>query len=127
MLNPSIANETELDPTLRRVQGYAQDWGYDGMLIVNAFPTVSTDPKVLVPEDQTENDAHIQRAICGSELVMVGWGANMRRKELRGRRRELVSMLNEWGSGRTYAWKITNGEPFHPLYLPANIQRVRFA
>lgn len=35
-LNPSTADETEDDPTIRRCIRFAKDWGYSGLLMMNA-------------------------------------------------------------------------------------------
>ncbi len=41
-LNPSTADETIDDPTLRRCMNYAKDWGYGGLIMVNLFAYMST-------------------------------------------------------------------------------------
>ncbi|MDR9403044.1 MAG: DUF1643 domain-containing protein [Halothece sp. Uz-M2-17] len=37
MLNPSRANATVDDPTIRRCLGFAQDWGHGSLAVVNLF------------------------------------------------------------------------------------------
>lgn len=46
-LNPSTANETSNDPTIRRVKSMANSWGYGGVYMMNLFTFISTDPKKL--------------------------------------------------------------------------------
>jgi hypothetical protein len=46
-LNPSTADETTDDPTVRRCVGFAKRWGYDRMVMLNAFAYRATDPKAL--------------------------------------------------------------------------------
>ena len=49
-LNPSIADETQLDPTLRRIRAFSAAWGYNGFIMTNLFGLVSTDPDQLYGE-----------------------------------------------------------------------------
>lgn len=44
-LNPSTADESEDDPTIRRCIRYARDWGYGGIVMLNAFAFRATDPR----------------------------------------------------------------------------------
>ena len=46
-LNPSTADETVNDPTMRRCIGFARLWGYGGMVVVNLFAYCATKPTVL--------------------------------------------------------------------------------
>jgi hypothetical protein len=46
-LNPSVADETQLDPTLRRIRAFSGAWGYNGFIMTNLFGLVSTDPRQL--------------------------------------------------------------------------------
>jgi hypothetical protein len=46
-LNPSTADETEDDPTIRRCIRFAKDWGYGGILMMNAYAYRSTAPRGL--------------------------------------------------------------------------------
>lgn len=39
-LNPSIADESEDDPTIRRCINFAKDWGYGGILMTNLLSFV---------------------------------------------------------------------------------------
>ena len=43
-LNPSTADETLDDPTIRRCIGFAKAWGAGGMYMLNLFGWRSTDP-----------------------------------------------------------------------------------
>lgn len=126
MLNPSVADETELDPTLRRVRGFAQAWGYGGFLVLNAFSLVSTSPEGLrdASRDSATNDAHI-RHYAGKAHVVLGWGGNLCRGHLRYRRAQLAQLLAD---ADTWAFKVSpgNGEPSHPLYLPKATEPVPF-
>src|SRR6185295_2456507 len=47
MLNPSTADETQLDPTCSRARDYAERWGYGALIVTNVFGWRSTDPDVM--------------------------------------------------------------------------------
>ena len=47
-LNPSTADETQDDPTIRRCVGFARQWGYGGLYMLNLFAYRATDPSELM-------------------------------------------------------------------------------
>ena len=48
MLNPSTADETQNDPTIRRCIDFANRWGFGWLHVVNLSPLRSPDPKELL-------------------------------------------------------------------------------
>jgi len=77
MLNPSTADETQDDPTIRRCIGFATKWGFGQLLIVNIFALRSTDPEHLyghVDPIGPENDDVLYRAFVESDQVVAAWG-----------------------------------------------------
>jgi len=46
-LNPSTADAQRNDPTIRRCIGFAQTWGYGGIIIANLFSYRATQPNTL--------------------------------------------------------------------------------
>ena len=116
LLNPSTANATEDDPTLRKVVGFSAQWGFGAAVVVNLFAWRSTDPKGIPAMGDVavgpENNEHIRAAVaeCGVAVV-VGWGS----ERMRGRDRAVRKLLPE----RVYAVKLNaDGSPQHPLYVP---------
>src|SRR5438045_2493886 len=73
MLNPSTADDTNDDPTIRRCKGFAASWGFSDLIVVNTNPMRSTNPK-RTPEptefDLQENDEYLRRAAFWAELVV---------------------------------------------------------
>jgi hypothetical protein len=124
-LNPSTADETQDDPTIRRELGYAKAWGYGKLVKVNAYGFRSTDPKGLWTVDDPrgpDNFAWIKmRAFeLGREggLFVAGWGNNIRERDAF----ELRRMLRFEGV-KVHALKLTKqGNPSHPLYLRADLK-----
>ena len=51
MLNPSIADAEDADPTVKRCINFAKLWCYSSVEIVNLFAYIATDPKKLLNHD----------------------------------------------------------------------------
>lgn len=117
-LNPSTADETTDDPTIRREVAFAKAWGFGGLIKVNAYGYRSTDPKGLRdPVDPVGPDNDLAIKVYARECVLfvAAWGNNIDEK----RSFELRSMLNLQGV-KVHALKQTKSlQPAHPLYLPA--------
>ena len=125
MLNPSTATEQILDPTVRRCVGYAQDWGYKRLQVLNIFAFRATDPKELyLVADPVgpENDDAIVIGAGGSDLVVCAWGNH---GKLNGRGREVLGLLSEYAEPMVLAMTKAN-HPNHPLYLKASLRPVPF-
>ena len=115
LLNPSTADESSDDPTVRRCIGYTKHWGYRRLIVVNSFALRSTDPKALYLEKDPigpDNDAWIMTCAKMSNVVVCGWGPhgilNHRSFDLR----HLLVPFKPKCLGKT-----RDGEPRHPLYL----------
>lgn len=119
MLNPSTADETEDDPTIRRCVGFAKEWGYGSITVGNLFALRATDPDELREHDDPigdENDHYLRHVCDFADKVVAAWGAN---GELHGRGREVVEMLE----ADLYALDTTkDGQPVHPLYQPSDTE-----
>lgn len=118
LLNPSTADETQDDPTIRRCKEFSKSWGFDGLIIVNAYALRSTDPKGLWKvEDPNgpENDAAILATCRETNNVVCGWGANLR-NDRRDALAKLLRAIDLW------ALKVNaNGSPAHPLYQRSDL------
>jgi hypothetical protein len=77
MLNPSVANEAQDDPTIRKCKGFAKRWGYSGIVVTNLIPVISTDPYGLPYWDglYRDNDPYILEAFKECVLTVVAWGS----------------------------------------------------
>ena len=115
MLNPSTADATEDDPTIRRCIGYAKEWGYGGIVVGNLFALRSPDPAKLSEHPEPigpENDAHLKRIAEEAETVVAAWGT---KGTLDGRDREVIDLLD---TELLALNKTKNDHPNHPLYQP---------
>lgn len=78
MLNPSIADAHQDDPTTRFMVNRAKDWGFGAYEAVNLFALISTDPKALKREVDPvgpENDFMIERTAKIADKIVVAWGS----------------------------------------------------
>jgi hypothetical protein len=121
LLNPSIADEQVLDPTLKRCMGFSKRWGMGGMYITNLFPLVSTNPMALrtsMNDVAMETNAiHVENACRQSSLTVVGWGSNVEHPLLRDAPVRLYEKVLK--VYRPHFLRVgKRGHPAHPLYLP---------
>ena len=119
MLNPSTADDTTDDPTIRRCKGFADSWGFRDLVVVNTNPMRSTNPR-RTPEptefDLRENDEYLRCAAFYAELVVCAWGGHVR-KDLEERVLDVYTETPLHHLGLTKA-----GKPRHPLYLRGDLQ-----
>lgn len=117
-LNPSTADETNDDPTIRRCIGFARAWGYGALCMANLFAFRATQPadmKKAVEPVGWENDHALQTLARGAGVVVAAWGAHGTYKGRDQSVRLLVPDLH-------YLRLTKDGHPGHPLYLPANLK-----
>lgn len=111
-LNPSTADETADDPTLRRTMDFARRWGFGGVGNGNLFAFRATNPKdMMAAEDPVgpENDAWLRRLAEEAGLVVAAWGNGGPFLDRSGVVRRLLPDL--------HVLKLNaSGEPAHPLY-----------
>lgn len=117
-LNPSTADESTLDPTLRRCVRFAMDWGYGKFIMTNIFAFRATNPQDMRTQQNpigVMNDFYIMKNVRRADLVIACWGAHGRHLN----RGALVrSMIEEEGIAICHLGLTMGGHPVHPLYLP---------
>jgi hypothetical protein len=126
MLNPSTADEVKLDPSCTRARNYAERWGYGGLIVTNIFGWRATDPKVMKSVKDPVgrgNDAAILRAAREAKLVVCAWGNH---GEHLGRGDEVLKILREQKISLHLLRQNGDGQPCHPLYLPASLTPAEF-
>ncbi|MBB5692613.1 DUF1643 domain-containing protein [Muricoccus pecuniae] len=118
MMNPSTADETVDDPTVRRARDFTRRWGFGAMVVLNAFALRATKPAMLLEAEDPVgpgNDAAIADWAARAERLVVAWGLPPR--PLRWRAAELAAILARAGA-QPMALKVTaDGQPGHPLYI----------
>ena len=124
MLNPSTADAEKDDPTIRRCMGFAKDWGYGGIYVVNLFALRATNPKDLLKAPfvvGVENEKWFRRMSALAHLVVCAWGNGAIVDKLQKRLDHTWKPLS-WVSKPLHYIELSNdGTPKHPLYLPKHL------
>lgn len=131
MLNPSTAGAVVNDATVRRCLGFARLWGFTGLLVGNLYAYIATNPRDLelaaleaVRRDceldviGPENAAHLTTLIARASLVVCAWGkvGPIQRAHF-----DTLQLLRPPVLPH-YLRLNGNGEPGHPLRLPADLR-----
>lgn len=122
-LNPSTADETEDDPTIRRCIQFAKDFGCNALCMLNLFAFRATDPKVMLAEPDPVgfalNDWYIRNVTSYSNIVVAAWGTNGGHLD---RDKQVVALVPNLQCLRV----TKDGHPAHPLYLPKDLRPIPF-
>ncbi len=125
-LNPSTADETADDPTIRRCVRFAREWGFDRLKMVNLYAYRATDPAVLWEAQKSgvdivgpENDHVLSLVFGGSDRTIAAWGALAHP--------DRVAEIMAWPLRPRWALGFTKDRrPRHPLYVRADTLPVPF-
>ena len=120
-LNPSTADETKNDPTIRRCINFAKDWGYGGVMIANLFAFRSTSPEIMKQQKDPigkENDLWIGKLADASQSVIAAWGNH---GIYLSRGFDVMELLRKSGKPIFHLGISKTGQPKHPLYISYEI------
>jgi hypothetical protein len=127
MLNPSTADHSKDDPTIRKCRGFAERAGCSSLIVVNLFAWRATDPNDLakvIAEGREDpvgplNDQMLA-LVSERRPLIVGWGKV--RKAFRARADSV------WSRGLSQSWPMQclgvndDGSPRHPLFVPYEVK-----
>ena len=131
-LNPSTADETKDDPTVRRCIAYAKAWGFGGLCMTNAFAWRDTDPQMMKAAFRPIGELVVGGAYCQMNdrlllevskhagLVIAAWGKHGTHLD---RDRQIVSLIPNLHCLGVNG----DGTPKHPLYLPKTAQPIKYS
>jgi len=122
MLNPSTADASVDDATIRRCATFAHVHGFGGLEVVNLFAFRATQPAELARlgwQVGPENDEHIDVAARNAGAICVAWGAIGDRGPACDRVQVVAPILRAAGKPLQCLQVTRSGFPQHPLYLPA--------
>lgn len=122
-LNPSTADESENNPTIRSVINIATYNGYGGVYMMNCWPFVSTDPDAINIHGFKEfnDDWWFEYLKNRCKDVVFAWG-NFKIVEQTGRGDELRKIFPTAKCiGRN-----KNGSPKHPLYQRKDSKLIKY-
>jgi len=119
MLNPSTADANHEDPTVRRCMGFAEKWGYGGIVVGNIFAYRATDPNdMFSAEDPVgpKNDLYLRWLSAQAILTVCAWGNHGTHI---GRSEKAKPLL----AGNICHLGLTKTkQPKHPLYLKKDLK-----
>ncbi|HBC85953.1 MAG TPA: hypothetical protein DCZ94_03260 [Lentisphaeria bacterium] len=121
-LNPSTADEQQLDPTLRRIRGFCITHEFNCFYMLNIFAFRATDPKIMKKEsDPTgpENDRWLKEISDKCTLVVACWGTHGKHI---GRSDAVIKLFSSHDKTLHCLGKTKEGYPVHPLYIPADAE-----
>ena len=136
MLNPSTADASYDDPTIRKCVGFTKQWAqsaehpnYGGLVVINLFAWRATKPNVLWdvrggkditgPDNDDSWDLVLNHPTKPPALIVAAWGGQVERASAiayADHTEKRLMYLRGYGAkclGRTKA-----GSPRHPLMLP---------
>lgn len=124
-LNPSTADEHQLDPTVTRCVNRADALGFGRLVMLNIFAFRSTDPKALKVRLRAgleivgeRNDETIRREARAADQVVCCWGSH---GKIAGRGSYVLA--GPLAGVRLHCLETTRGgHPAHPLYLPYSLE-----
>lgn len=124
MLNPSKADATVDDPTIRKVIGFTRRMGYATALVGNLFAWRATDPKDLAAAVKqwglpavigADNTFHVEAMLLEADAVVLAWGGNGSKypSVVQAMRQTVAdNCVRELTLGHCQ-----NGDPKHPLMV----------
>lgn len=127
MVNPSTADATLDDPTIRKLKGFGSRYQWGRLVVGNLFAYRATDVRELDRADNPtgpDNDAHLLEMIREADRLVVAWGpASKLPKRLRTRFRRITDMAALCSRRPMSIGKpAKDGHPCHPLMLPYSSQ-----
>lgn len=125
MLNPSVADASNDDPTIRRCIGFAKGWGCTSLAVVNLFALRATDPTELSKAQAAgedfigpENGRHINEMMQGHAggIRVAAWGAH----PIVDQSMYCAALLPLLAGNVQCLGTTKNGSPRHPLGVKAD-------
>lgn len=118
MLNPSTADASLDDPTIRRCIGFAKREGCGGLRVENLYAFRATEPDEMFRHEHTAigaTDSYIRAAALAVDgPVIAAWGADRRAAD---RAEQVLRMLTMIGIDPVCLGVTKSGAPRHPLYV----------
>lgn len=134
-INPSTAEPTKLDNTIKSVKRLSAYNGYDSYIMCNVYAQRATEPSDM---DKYLNEKLHQENIKAyrwlfenfkvAPTIWAAWGTNIeRRSYLKSCLKDIVDLSEAYNSRWVSAGKILKkGHPHHPLYLPNSTEFKNF-
>lgn len=137
MLNPSTADGTADDNTLRQCKKFARAWNYGRLSVVNLYAFRATDPRdmwrahesgidIIGDSNNTTivNAATYARQSASTGIVVCAWGkGGATTAKHRAFHADRIDRISKLVGGALYCLGVNgDGSPKHPLYLPEDTE-----
>lgn len=120
-INPSTADASLDDATVRKWRGFTLRNGGRRFIVGNIFAFRSTDPKALSKQDDPFGPEwldHMKTIIADADVLVPCWGSLSKMpRDLRGAPAQLLSTLSRSGKPILHFGITSCGQPKHPLML----------
>jgi hypothetical protein len=122
--NPSVANDVDNDPTVRKMMGFAKRDGCGGIMLANVMAAIATQERELmnmVDPIGPANGEHLQalRSVAICTKLVVAWGNRFGPKKKSIFRTAYCNAANICvGQGALCLGVTKSGDPKHPLFVP---------
>lgn len=127
-MNPSTADHTVDDPTVRKECHFAKSWGYGGLIKFNVMDYRATNPKQLLTPGlcvrSDENLTLLAQHLAAVDVVVAAWG-NLA-PSLRHYADDVISLLKNSRVRVLCLGYNKDRSPKHPLYLKNTSQPMPF-
>jgi hypothetical protein len=124
MLNPSTADATNDDPTIRKCIGFAKRWGFGSITVANLYAFRATSPIDLKKSGYAigpENDWYLRWAADDAAMIVAAWGVHAQKERADAVTKKLCERKNVFCLGVT-----KDRFPRHPLMVPYSQERMMF-
>lgn len=118
-LNPSTADEKQLDPTLTRIKNFSIKFGFNCFYMLNLFAFRSTNPQIMINEKNPigkDNNYWIKKICSLSNTIVCCWGNHGKHLNRSVQIKEILNQFNLLCLDLS-----KNNQPKHPLYLNSNL------
>jgi hypothetical protein len=122
-LNPSTADATTDDHTIRRCLRFSADWNCGGLVMTNLFAFRATDPKAMLTAAEpigTENDTVLAHWVQKALFIVAVWGTKGGHQGRNKAIEERFPNLHCFGVTK-------DGFPRHPARLRSDTQLVTYS
>jgi hypothetical protein len=128
--NPSVADGSIDDPSVRKMVGFSKRWEYGRLVLVNLFAFRSTDPRRLKSMGSEAigplNGYWIEKSLQESKELICAWGCAQHSLDLDIHANNVLSTLRTLHIPISCLGYRKDGHPKHPLMLAYDTPREPF-
>ncbi|MDO8278609.1 MAG: DUF1643 domain-containing protein [Burkholderiaceae bacterium] len=131
-VNPSTADATLDDATVRKWSGFVKRWGGSRFIVGNAFAYRATDVRDLIddpgPAFSLENQKHLREIAAAADVLVPCWGSRAKiPRDLHHIVDCVLHLLRQTGKPVKHMGLTASGDPRHPLMLSYDTPLVDWA